>query len=122
MANNMIIEEDFEKVYNLKKEKFRQSRDIRHIVGFIMELYDHENTWDYVKRIEQDLYDGGYIRHRINSIDDCMHVENSKELSGEYDIFFYIIKAYRDTHPDEEVKDLKYAMGDYDGMFKEFLV
>ena len=116
----MIIEEDFEKAYNLKKERFRQSGDIRHITGFIMELYDHENTWDYVKRIQQDLYDDGYIHHTINSIDDCMHAEWSKKLSGEYSILFYIIKAYRDTHPNEEVKEWKSAWGDYDGLFSDY--
>ena len=116
----MIREEDFNKRYEQQKEICRQSGDIRPIVGFIMELYDHENTWDYVKRIQQDLFNSGYIHHRINSIDDCMHAEWSKELLGEYRILFYIIKAYRDTHPNEKVVDREYAWGDYDGLFKEF--
>lgn len=100
----MITEEDFEKAYEAKKELSRQWGNIKPISSFIAELSDFEDSWPYINRIQRDLFDKGYIHQMISSMDDCYCYEWDERTSAEEArILFNIMKAYRDTHPDENI-------------------
>lgn len=115
-----LTEEDFKKVYNRKKELCGQIKSITPVLHFIDELSNFKDSWQYIKRVEQDLYDDGYIHHRINTIDDCAYIEWNMSWD-QIRYYLPIIRAYRALHPDEKAKDCKYVFGNYKGLFKDLL-